>query len=587
WSSVLKIESGEGPVPVGAPFANTQFYVLDANGELVPRGAPGELYIGGDGVGRGYLGQPELTAERFLPDRFRDRPGARIYRTGDLVRLKQDGQLEFLGRGDSQVKLRGFRIELGEIESVLLQRRDIAEAVAIVGKDAAGESALWAYLAPRQRPTDGGAAVTAGARAALSRAVPRYMMPSAFVVLDALPRLPNGKIDRRALPAPAAAPAVAQDGMASELTPTEARLAQIWSAVLGVQGIGADDNFFELGGHSLLAARMLARIKTELNRRITLAALFRAPTLAELARLIEHDSAREFDFRQVVKLQPNGSRPPIIAINNTGIYYSLSKRLGPEQPFTSLQLFDPTRPAQALPQTFGEIATAYVQLIRRVQPQGPYALLGWCIAGALAFEIACQLREQGQEVSQLVLIDTYVPNYLQRLPRWRAFVTDLSYRWALIGQDWRKYRSGLQGFGEFLSHRTFVQRFLKLIGREAPKPLVPDPAVPVRDLPAENYDQWLLNYLVAAADRYVPRRYAGRITLIRSAEEPCGRFLDLRMGWGEFAEGGVDVRVIDGDHFSIFRNPGVQQMAQCIAGALDAPAGSSRAPGVRSAPHPA
>ncbi len=559
WSSVLKIKSGNGAVPIGPPIANTQFYILDAHREPVPPGAPGELYIGGDGVGVGYLGRAELTAERFLPDTFRDVPDARIYRTGDIVRLRRDGSLDYLGRGDSQIKLRGFRIELGEIEAVLLAQPEVAETVVVVGQDAAGDKAIWAYAVPRRADAQTPSAFVSGLRRAMGRSLPRYMCPSAFVVLPALPRLPNGKIDRKSLPPPPP-PAVTETSEAAveELTATEAKLAAIWTSVLGVKNIGPSDNFFELGGHSLLASRVLARVKSDFGRALSLSSFFNAPTVQQFSGLLQHDSAREYDFRQVVKLQANGSLPPLLAINNTGVYYQLSKQLGPEQPFTSLQLFDPSLRSAKMPETFEEIAAGYVQLIRRVQPHGPYALLGWCVAGTLAYEIACQLRKMGQEVSQLVMIDTYVPAYFKRMPRVRAFLADLSFRFKLIALDWSKVLAGQKSLGAFLADRTIVK---KLLGKTAPAAEGSLRGVDERD---ENYDEWLVNYLQDRSEAYAPQRYDGKVTLFRSAEEPHGRFLDLDMGWSAFASG-VEVVVIEGDHFSIFRDPGVSRMAQHIS----------------------
>ena len=564
-SSALKVESGSGPVPLGPPIANTQFHILDEHGEPVLPGAPGELYIGGDGVGLGYLGLPELTAQRFVPDHIGGRPGARLYRTGDMVRARPGGQLEYLGRADGQIKLRGFRIELGEIESVLLAQPEVQEALTVLGRDAAGNEAIVAYVVPRAgTPAEG--ALLEHLRAALGRFLPRYMCPSAFVLLPALPRMPNGKVDRRALPPPSAAPAAPRAPAA--LSEAEQAIAAIWQEVLGLPVTEPDANFFELGGHSLLAAHMLVRIERRFGQRISLSELFHDASVRGLARLLEQDGARQYDFRQVIKLQPNGTRPPLIAINNTGIYGLLAKKLGSDRPFTSLQLFDPALPNQELPQSLAEIAEGYVQLIRRVQPEGPYALLGWCVAGTLAFEIAQQLIASGQRVSHLFMIDTHVPRYFERMPPLRRAVARYAQRLKLILQDWERARRGGSGLRGFLGRRVVVQKLLRRLGR-LPAPTEEAAAVPgaVGD---ERYDQWLLHYLQAAAERYEPRLYSGPLVLFRSAAEPSGGGLDWRMGWGAFARYGVDVVEVDGDHFSMFRDPGVGRMAQCIATMLDA-----------------
>jgi amino acid adenylation domain-containing protein len=274
-----------GAVPIGRPIANTRLYVLDPAGRPVPIGVPGELYIGGDGLARGYQGQPALTAERFVPDPFGATPGARLYRSGDRVRYRADGNLEFLGRRDQQIKLRGFRIETGEIEAALLQHPAVAAAAVALHSAPPAGPRLVAYVVAhgRRAAADEPDAEAFGRelRAFLKQRLPEYMLPAAVVALDALPLTPNGKLDRAALPAPADAhPGAA---FVAPRTPAEAQLAAIWSAVLGRERVGVHDNFFALGGHSLLAAQMIARARRALNADLTLRALFEAPTVAGLA----------------------------------------------------------------------------------------------------------------------------------------------------------------------------------------------------------------------------------------------------------------------------------------------------------------
>lgn len=568
WSSALRVDSGDGPVLIGPPIANTQFYVLDSSQELAPPGAPGELFIGGDGVALGYFDLPEATDEKFVPDKFRQLPGARLYRTGDMVRLQQHGRMEFLGRTDQQIKLRGFRIELGDIEAALLRHPDVAEAVAVLGQDASGEGAIWAYAVAQRAEATPRDVLVDTLRASLAQSLPGYMRPASIAVLDALPRLPNGKIDRHALPAPA--PAQRQKpGPAQPLNAIESRLATIWSSVLGLGAIDKKADFFELGGHSLLAARLLARIEADFGQRLSLLALFKAPNIAKQAQLLMHGEQREYEFRQVVRLQPGGSRPPLIAIHNTGVYYyNLSKRLGPDQPVTALQLFDPSIARQGLPQTLEGIAAEYVQLIRKFQATGPYKLIGWSVGGVLAFEVARQLVAAGREVSLLAMIDTWAPGHNRRLPRLRALLSDYSYRWQLIGADWRRVLSRQQSLAAFLSQRTLFRKVLRWLGRsrdDAPARI----AFEARTASAEQYDQWLLGYLEEAAQGYEPGLYPGKITLLCSTEEPRGLFLDPRMGWDTFAAGGVDVTIIDGDHFTMFKGQGLEQMATHISTAID------------------
>ncbi|HEX2191455.1 MAG TPA: amino acid adenylation domain-containing protein, partial [Longimicrobiaceae bacterium] len=269
WSTVQRVEPGEGPVPIGLPIARTTAHVLDAWGGQAAPGVPGELWIGGEGVARGYHGRPELTAERFVPDPFSADPGARLYRTGDRVRVRADGALEFLGRLDAQVKLRGHRVEPGEVEAALARHPGVREAAVVARDDAPGEKRLVAYLVPAE-----GAELPAGElRAWLGERLPAYMVPSAWVVMERFPLTPSGKTDRRALPAPdAAAPAV----YAPPRDATEALLCSVWAEVLGVERVGVHDDFFDLGGHSLLATRVVSRAAAVLDASLPVRAVLDA-----------------------------------------------------------------------------------------------------------------------------------------------------------------------------------------------------------------------------------------------------------------------------------------------------------------------
>jgi thioesterase domain-containing protein len=339
----------------------------------------------------------------------------------------------------------------------------------------------------------------------------------------------------------------------------ERELAVIWGELLGQQQVDPTANFFELGGHSLLAARMLARVEAKYGRRVTLGSLFRAPSIRGLARLL-HSDAREFDFRQMVKLQADGANLPLIAINNTGVYYLLAKRMGPQQPVTSLQVFDPAARQETLPGTLEEIAAEYVKLIRRVHPNGPYVLAGWCVAGALAFEIARQLTAQQQEVRSLFLIDSWVPRYFARQPWWRRWIGNYSLRCQLALADWRRFTSGQQTFNDFINQRVIVQRIRALLALDGGHKAQTQRGGSGVAADPENYDKWLLEYLQATTLRYEPGAYPGRITLFRSTQEPTGLLFDPLAGWAAFAQG-VDLELVEGNHFTIFQDPGATQMA--------------------------
>ncbi|MCG1048400.1 non-ribosomal peptide synthetase [Mycetohabitans rhizoxinica] len=392
-----------GEVPIGRPIANVRVYLLDAHGQPVPLGAVGELYIGGVGVARGYLNRPALTAERFVHDPFSEDAGARLYKTGDLARYLPDGNLEFVGRNDEQVKIRGFRIEPGEIEACLTAHPQVRDAVVL----ATGEGSNKRLVAYVQAEADEPLASTL--RAHVSASLPEYMVPSAFVRLDAFPLTPNGKLDRRALPAPDDQ-ALAHQAYEAPQGELETTLAAIWAELLGVERVGRHDSFFALGGHSLLAMCLINRVRTALGVDLAIRTLFEAPTLAGLARhLVKRDGIQENSFSVLLPLKPTGSRPALFCIHpGLGLswsYMGLSNYLHTDQPLYGVQArgLDGTSP---LASTLDEMVSDYLEHIRRVQPKGPYCLLGWSFGGIVAHSMAVRLEHQGEKVALLVLLDS-------------------------------------------------------------------------------------------------------------------------------------------------------------------------------------
>ncbi|MBK9945446.1 MAG: amino acid adenylation domain-containing protein [Kouleothrix sp.] len=282
WATLAEYTAGHPPI--GRPIANTQAYLLDRHMQLVPAGTPAELYLGGAGLARGYLHRPDLTAERFVPDPFGTTPGARLYRTGDMARYRPDGQIEFLGRADQQVKLRGMRIELGEIAATLRQHAAVREAAVLLRDYAPGDQRLVAYVVPAEQAPDHTPTLPAGLRAFLKQRLPEYMLPAALVPLAALPQTPGGKLDQRALPVPLAQPQPAAPGaLQGQLEHT---IAAIWQSLLGVAAVGRDDNFFDLGGHSLLIVQVQHQLNAALGREIAIVELFRYPTVGTLAQFL-------------------------------------------------------------------------------------------------------------------------------------------------------------------------------------------------------------------------------------------------------------------------------------------------------------
>ena len=299
WSCMRRIQADDRRLPIGRPIANTQVYVLDRQMQPTPIGVAGELYIGGDGLARGYWRRPDITADRFVPDPFSSYPGARLYRTGDRVRYLADGNLDFLGRLDFQIKLRGFRIELGEIESVLAQQPQVHQSVVMLRQDFPGDPRLAAYIVPNGADID-----ATELRAELKRHLPLYMVPSFFVQVPAMPLTPNGKIDRKALPVPDYG--VAEAGITAPSTPVETVVADVWSKVLRIPSVGSNDNFFDLGGHSLLATQVVARLQAELGVAVPIAVFFEQPTVAGVAQWIEANRGTVVDSLPPIRPVPPG-----------------------------------------------------------------------------------------------------------------------------------------------------------------------------------------------------------------------------------------------------------------------------------------
>ncbi|MFC9297294.1 amino acid adenylation domain-containing protein [Streptomyces sp. NPDC057011] len=392
--------------PIGRPIDNCRAYVLDRHLRPVPAGASGELYLSGVQLARGYLNRPVLTAERFTADPYGP-PGTRMYRTGDLARWTRDGELEYLGRVDHQVKLRGFRIELGEIEAALTGHETVARAAVLLREDTPGARRLVAYVVP---PT--GAAIDHGPlRAQLAAALPDYMVPAAFVTLDALPLTPNGKLDRAALPAPETGPAT---GARPPRGPREEILLGLFAEVLQADDLTIEDNFFERGGHSLLATRLTTRIRGALGIELPVRRLFEAPTVAALAEALADSTPYDpaAALRPLLPLRATGPLPPLFCVHPAAgaswCYAALLPHLDPRQPVYGLQApgLSAETPDTAGPDTVAELAAAYVERVRELRPHGPYRLLGWSFGGQVAHAMATQLQESGEEVELLAILDT-------------------------------------------------------------------------------------------------------------------------------------------------------------------------------------
>ncbi len=554
--------------PLGGPIANTQLYILDPYLQPVPIGVAGELYIGGDNVTRGYLNRPELTQERFIASSFArsndfSRSGqrttevvttidARLYKTGDKARYLADGNIEFLGRIDHQVKLRGFRIELGEIEAVLRQHDEVREAVVTVRESEQGQQ-LVAYLVLHNiRLT------SSKLRAYLAAKLPDYMMPNAFVLLDTLPLTPNGKIDRRSLPVPESRSDL-EEAFVPPRDVTEQQLAFIWQDILGVHSVGAHDNFFNLGGHSLLAVRLMARIQQQFGQNLPLATLFQRPTVDKLANLLREQSD-SVSWSSLVAIQSGGKKPPIFAIPGAGgnviYFYKLAHHLGPQQPFYGLQAVG--LDGEVAPYTtIEEMASHYIKEIQTVQPEGPYRLAGHSLGGKVAFEMAQQLQQMGYEVAQLVILDTPAPEPTE-------------------ARDWSDAQ-WLTDLAEAIEEGTGKQMN---VSYDALLPLRPDEQLlyfkkrlELANLLPVNSDIKQVRgtvevYKTGHQTDYVPTDpiIPTPITLFRS-QEGVERFGSQheQPTWGWQAFGAVETIDIPGDHITMLAEPHVEVLAERLA----------------------
>jgi amino acid adenylation domain-containing protein len=401
WSSLYRIAGGDARnVPIGKAIANTSLYVLGPNRESLACGAEGELYIGGEGLARGYFGHPELTEERFVLDPFSSTPGARMYRTGDLARCRPDGNVEFLGRLDHQVKIRGFRIELGEIEAALEQHPSVKQAIAIAKDDQLGSKYLAGYFVPKAGKTFSHADL----RVHLHEQLPDYMVPSALVALREFPLTANGKVDRKALPAPQASDYQGEREYVAPREGVEKKLVAVWEEVLGVRPIGVRDNFFDLGGKSLHAAHLFTRIISSFGKELPLTTLIHAPTIELLANEIRPRS-KDAKYPTLVPMKKTGTRPPFFCIHSgsgsTLFMQRLAAKMDAEQPFYAVEP-EGMDGREFQHTTLEQIAAFYLSEIRKIHPRGPYCVGGYCFGGTVAYEMAQQLLRQGQPAALLV-----------------------------------------------------------------------------------------------------------------------------------------------------------------------------------------
>jgi len=567
WSAVKQISASDESITIGRPIDNTQLFILDDYLKPLPEGSVGEIYIGGDGVARGYLNRPDLTNERFADNPFHDFAGKKIYRTGDLGKFVDGGEVQCLGRIDHQVKIHGYRIELEEIEQALIKQAGIKETVVV-----ANQERLAAYIVPDNQAVQIISADNNGYtddwetqqqlakwKQGIKELLPEYMLPKDFVILKKLPLTPNGKIDRNALPKPLQNTETQAKKFVAPRTENEKLIAGIWAKLLHLKEVSIQDDFFELGGHSLIAVQAMTNLEKETGKRLPLASLFEAPTVEKLSQLLERNEiAKSFD--SLVAIKPKGNKMPLYIVHGFGmnvlLFNNVAKNMDPQQPVYALQAKGLNVHDDA-PDRMEDIAAYYVSEIIKQNPEGPYALAGYSLGGIIAFEMARQLKALGKEIKMLAMFDTYADNsnyfnpFLLNVTKKfrRQFPKMLFIIRSFFRQPWQT----------FLYQAEFVNgKFRKLFGVKLKN-----------EVEGPSYDEKLAAKYEYAYVNYKMTPYDGVIDLFKVKTRLY--YLDdmIYLGWNQFAQKGVNVYEITGDHKTFLYPPHDKEFARILQQALD------------------
>lgn len=541
-------------LPIGRPLPGIQTYILDSHLQPLPVGLSGELHIGGGNLARGYLNQPDLTAERFISDPYAHSPKARLYKTGDVARCLPGGNIEFLGRIDDQVKIRGFRLELGEIEALLRQYPAVLEAVVLAREDQPGDKRLVAYIM-----SDGKHAITSlGLRDFMKEKLPPYMLPSTFMMLEALPLTASGKVDRKALPPPDQCDYLSKRIFVAPRNKLERDLTETWEEILAIRPIGVTDNFFDLGGHSLLAMRMTSEINKKTGKRLATMDIFQNPTIEQLAGAIIEES-ESAAWASLVPVRRNGSRPPFFWIHGQASDALLPRYLDEEQPlYVMLHQGQDGSPVRH--RTIEDIAAHYLKEIRSVRPRGPYLLGGYCLGGVVALEMAHQLSGQGEEVPMIFLLELPTEGVPPSSPRESppqqsgSFKERVVHRFRYIA-ELRVNEKIPYVFSEIrplwgrMAGRLIVKykRKIELAVCRAYEAIG-------RPLPPALRSFTLMNIYDDALRGYAPRPYRGQLILCQAGETICRD----QSYWTGVSDKALDIHIVpDAGHENILQEPHV------------------------------
>jgi pyochelin synthetase len=564
WSILFPIEDVDSKwksIPYGKPMLNQTFQVLNNVEAHCPVWVPGQLYIGGIGLARGYWRDAQKTAASFIHQKG---SGERLYRTGDWGRYLPDGNIEFLGREDSQVKVQGYRIELGEIEAKLQEHSEVESCVVIVREDTPGEKRLVAYVIAKA----GSALQVTALREFLRAKLPEYMVPSAFVCIDQFPLTANGKLDRKGLPAVARAEGETGTSAIAPRDMLELQLMRLWEKILNVDSVGMRDNFFDLGGNSLMAVRLFSELRKITGRSLALSTLFQAPTVDKLATLLRDDGWIP-SWSSLVPIRVEGSKPPFYCVHGAGgnvlLFHDLARLLGPEYPFYGVQAHGMDGSRNYL-KTVEEMARHYLKEIRELQPDGPYLLGGFCMGGQVAYEMAQILRHEGQEVPLLVMIDTY--NF-HGVPLRMSVTEKMSHARQKFGFHWGNFvRLSLKEELAYVSKKV-----IGALNRETERLHVRiSNLLGISHQPTGGvaHDLLLERLNEEAHFAYVAAEYEGVVTLFKPRRN-YSFARDEKMGWGECVKN-LHISELPVDPGGIFVEPYVRTLADGIRSRIDAAA---------------
>ena len=544
YHEITDIPEQAATIPIGRPVTNAKIYLLDSYLQPVAVGTPAELCIGGEGVARGYLNRPELTNQKFIPDTFSGKQDGLIYRTGDLARMRDDGQIEFLGRNDEQVKIRGHRIELAEVRLAISSHPNVKQLFLMVREDVPGDRRLIAYIVTHSAVSEIQDSLRQHAKAKL----PAEMVPAAFVIVESIPLNVNGKVDRKALPVPSDRPELTAVYHAPE-TDLERQLTLMWQDLLGLDSIGVDDNFFDLGGHSLLAARLIARIEKQMGTNIPMATLFEAPTISQLASRLRQGSY-EGSWSPLVELhvpKEGTTANPFFCVHSLGAnlvsFRNIAAWTRADRLIYGLQPHGLDGRQEPF-ETIEQMASGYLEEVRKKQPQGPYLLGGVCLGGVIAYEMAQQLYAVGESVGLLVLIDSYAPGKNRHLRSRSALSAYLDRH---LGELLLLPSVARPGYiARWLTNGGI--RFGRALGFQ------------------ENSSLARATRRVASAHRraivsYKPKAYPGRVVQLMCGNASHRSYEDRRLAWSSLASR-FEVRLVPGDHLSMVEQPHARVLAQ-------------------------